>query len=544
VNDALPITLPLGFENWQAAAQAITIGGLTFVQEDLPVISAALLAIGGKMPWSAAYLGSFFGIWVGDALLYLIARLLGRRVLEGPRVRRWIRPESVQKSEKWFAERGPWVLLLSRLVPGTRLPTYLAAGFLKAPLSKFLLLTGFAVAVWTTVIFLVARVAGPKAIQLTDNLGTGAWFLVLMTLAGMLLLRALVLVTAKVRALRHWEFWPAWLFYAPVVLNYIRLVIRYRGWTLPTAANPGIFSGGMVGESKFAILSDLMSSSGEFTARACLLAPGSTEMRFAMLESLRANLGIGFPCILKPDVGQRGVGVKVIRDAGQARDYLGSNTAPVILQEYIPGPYELGIFYYRFPDDVRGRIFAITEKIFPVITGDGVRTIEELILDDPRAARIAGTYLSRFAHRRHEILAPGELLKLVEAGNHAQGCIFRDGAHLWSSTLDERIDEISRKLDGFFVGRFDIRFESVEALQAGRDFKVIELNGAASEATNIYDARNSIWSAYRTLFQQWNMVFAIGAANRARGHMPTPAALLWRKWRQTIKLISTYPIAD
>ena len=31
----------------------------------------------------------------------------------------------------------------------------------------------------------------------------------------------------------HWEFWPAWLFYLPVGANYLRLALKYRGFTLP-----------------------------------------------------------------------------------------------------------------------------------------------------------------------------------------------------------------------------------------------------------------------------------------------------------------------
>jgi hypothetical protein len=163
---------------------------------------------------------------------------------------------------------------------------------------------------------------------------------------------------------------------------------------------------------------------------------------------------------------------------------------------------------------------------------------------DARARFMAETYLSRLGEGRVRVLAPGENLRLVEAGNHAQGCIFRDGMHLWSEVLEQRIDEISRRLDGFCIGRYDIRYSSPEELRAGRDFQIIELNGAASEATSIYDARNSLFAAYRKLFQQWELVFAIGAEHRRLGLLPTAPSLLWRKWRETGRLIATYPLAD
>jgi hypothetical protein len=170
--------------------------------------------------------------------------------------------------------------------------------------------------------------------------------------------------------------------------------------------------------------------------------------------------------------------------------------------------------------------------------------MEDLVWADERARFASKTYLRRLGKRRSEVLPVGESVRLVEAGNHAQGCIFCDGAHLWSEKLEQRIDAISQRLHGFFIGRYDIRYRSDEDLHAGNNFQIIELNGAASEATSIYDSRNSLFAAYRTLFRQWELVFAIGAANRQRGSLPTKLSLLWRKWRKTTALIATYPLAD
>jgi hypothetical protein len=238
------------------------------------------------------------------------------------------------------------------------------------------------------------------------------------------------------------------------------------------------------------------------------------------------------------------VGVKLIRTPEQTVAYFQKVSASIIIQRYAPGPFEIGVFYYRFPDESRGQIFAITEKIFPTIIGEGQKTIEDLVWEDARARFLAEKYLRRLNSRRGEILPAGEIVKLVEAGNHAQGCIFRDGRHLWSEELERRIDQISQRLNGFFIGRYDIRYSSENELRAGRNFQIIELNGAASEATSIYDARNSLFTAYRTLFRQWELVFAIGAANRRRGSSPTKLPLLWRAWRQTSALAATYPLAD
>src|SRR5206468_132229 len=106
---------------------------------------------------------------------------------------------------------------------------------------------------------------------------------------------------------------------------------------------------------------------------------------------------------------------------------------------------------------------------------------------------------------------------------------------LYSEALRQSIDEVSQAVPGFFIGRYDIRYANEEELRSGRGFKIIELNGAASEATNVYDARNSIFTAYRTLYQQWELVYRIGAMNRERGaRMVSPMAVLkdWFSYRR------------
>ena len=95
-----------------------------------------------------------------------------------------------------------------------------------------------------------------------------------------------------------------------------------------------------------------------------------------------------------------------------------------------------------------------------------------------------------------------------------------------------------------YFGRFDIRYDNEEDLRAGRNFKIVELNGASSEATNVYDARNSLRSAYDTLFRQWRLVFEIGAANRERGWTSSPLRTLWRAWRTYCAAAATYPCAS
>jgi hypothetical protein len=358
------------------------------------------------------------------------------------------------------------------------------------------------------------------------------------------LIAALYLLRRVAKKWQHWEFWPAWLFYPPVVVNYLWLGLKYRSWTLPTLSNPGMKTGGLLGESKFVTLQDLQQTSPEFVAHSCLIDAVTPAARWHQFQTFHAGGDISFPCVLKPDVAQRGAGFQLIQHEDKARAYLAQVVVPVVLQRYVPGPHEAGVFYYRLPNEASGRIFAITEKVFPHIQGDGQRSVAALIHDDVRASRIADTYRQRLHGCWDDVLAPGETLRLVEAGNHCQGCIFREGMHLWSEALAARIDQISTRLHGFFVGRYDVRYTHEEEFKRGEGFHILELNGASSEATSIYDAHYTLREAYQTLFQQWELVFKIGAMNRAQGLKPDSLLTLAREWVKYQRISAQYPTAD
>ena len=547
-------TLPMSsgaVAEWLPLWKAVGFFCATFVLEDAAAVGAGLLLAAGQISWPAAFTACFLGIWLGDVGLYILARFAGRQWFENSPLKK--HTAKVVRSENWFRERGTLILIFSRAVPGARLPTYLAAGFLRVPMARFLFITGAAAFVWTFIILLLVQTFGAQVAKWFNHykfsslllLGAGIVLLATLQLAR----RAIVnfdfrKFTTRLARWTHWEFWPMWLFYPPVAIYYLWLVVKYRGPMLPTVSNPGIFSGGMVGESKMATLRDLMGTSPEFTADAELIAGDSAEARLISLREVCARRNLSYPFILKPDLGQRGAGIKLIRTESQAEAYFRETHAPLLVQRFAAGPHEVGIFYYRFPHESRGHVFAITEKIFPVLTGDGQSTIAELIWRDERARFMADKYLQRFGSRQNQVLAEGEMQPLVQASNHAQGCIFRDGLRWNTPALEQRIDEISKKVSGFFIGRYDIRFATEEDLRAAINFQIIELNGASAEATSIYDARNSLWAVYRTLFRQWDLVFAIGAENRRRGSVPMTISECWRAWRNYSALATTYPASD
>lgn len=506
---------------WQAGA----IAGGTFVSEDATCIATGLLIRTGQLDWPLALGACFLGIFVGDLGLWLIGRLCGPRVLGWRWVRKRMPAHRLEHLTHWFDRRGWTAVLAARFLPGTRLPVYLAAGMLGRSAGRFVLWAAIAALLWTPLlVLLVAWLGSAVVVPLERVLGSG-W----LTLAAALVLfwsvwHILPLcfssigrarLWARISRVWRWEFWPGWLFYAPLVPWIGYLAVRYRGIMTPTAANPGIVPhGGVVGESKFAILSQLPEAA---IVPSALLAAAPADERLAQLLHTMSARGWRFPLILKPDAGQRGVGLKLVRDTDAARAYFAGHPQAVLAQTYHAGPLEAGIFYYRMPSAASGLIFSITDKHFPVLIGDGVSTVEALVWQNPRFRMQADTFLARLNGRADTVLAADERIPLAIAGNHCQGTLFRDGAQLITPALEAAIDAIAKQFDGFYFGRFDVRYASEDELKAGRGFAIVELNGVTSESTNLYDPSWSLLHAYRVLFRQWRILFEIGAQNRARG---------------------------
>jgi pimeloyl-ACP methyl ester carboxylesterase/membrane protein DedA with SNARE-associated domain len=510
----------------------------TLISEDLTCISAGLLVSQGRLEFLPATLACFLGIFIGDVGLYILGRMLGRPALRRAPLK-WIVSEArVEQARAWFESRGVAVIFLSRFMPGLRLPTYVAAGVVGTRLSVFAFWFVLAGLLWTPAIVGLAAWIGMEAKDSLDLAGEYALPAMVGLVLSLVVVQRLLLPLGSWRGRRlswgrlqrvwRWEFWPPWLFYAPVGLWIAWLALRHRSLALVTATNPAIPTGGFVGESKAAILSGLGQGNPRVARFELLRADGDPAVRRERAAAFLERHGL--PVVLKPDVGQRGSGVRILHDREALELALGELAVDSLLQEFVPGP-EFGVFYVRRPGEARGRIFSITEKLLPQVVGDGRSTLERLILSDRRAVCAASAYLDANAPRLQEVLPPGERLQLVEVGTHARGAIFLDGERYANEALLDAIDGLSQDYPGFFFGRYDLRVPSAEQLVRGEGLKVIELNGVTSEATHIYDPRHGLIQGWGTLFRQWSLAFEIAAANVAAGAQPSSVGEVWREWR-------------
>lgn len=502
----------------------------TFISEDAACLTAGAFAAQGKMSFALALTACFAGIFVGDILLYWIGRVFGRSILQTRFFSRFVSENSIRKASAWLDRRGAEAVFISRFITGLRLPTYLAAGFLRTDFLKFTFYFLLATAVWTPL--LVGTTAFAGQILFPHN----AILLAIFAFIGLRLIfkfsswKNRRLFIGRLKRIRGWEFWSLHVFYFPVVVYVLGQAIKHRHLTVFTCANPAILAGGFIGESKDEIYNRLQKSSAaaEFLLpHVILTSERSDGEKMRQAEQFIDEHKLHFPLVLKPNAGERGKDVKIVKDFEELQGQLKQVRQDYILQEFAVG-VEAGVFYYRFPGQEKGRIFSITEKRFPAVTGDGQATLETLILRDKRAVCLADSYFAQNFDRLDYVPAEGEELRIIDIGTHSRGAIFLDGEWLKTDILEKKIDEICRGFNGFYFGRFDLRAGSFADLQRAENFKIIELNGVTSESTNIYDPKFSLLDAYRILFRQWRIACSIGAENLKLGVQPTSVSDLVR----------------
>jgi pimeloyl-ACP methyl ester carboxylesterase len=330
----------------------------------------------------------------------------------------------------------------------------------------------------------------------------------------------------------HHEYWASWVMYLPVLWWGVKRIITGKGIRALGAVNPGYSDdGGVQGESK----ADINTKLGDDPAvLACVLIKPDEDIdrriaRAVTVIETNEALG-GLPVICKPDVGERGRGVEVARTIDEVSAYCRSQCEGFVLQRFHPGACEVGVLWVRDVDSIAsadssgsdGWIYAITVKGFPEVVGDGRRTLRRLILRDRRHRRQAAMFFDRLVDELETVPEEGKTVSLGFAGNHAQGAKFSDGGELITEELTRRIGQIvagfkDERGRGFDIGRFDLRFDSIEALKRGEGFGIVELNGVTSEPTNLYDPDRSIFWAWGVLLGYWKHVGALSAARIETG---------------------------
>ncbi len=312
--------------------------------------------------------------------------------------------------------------------------------------------------------------------------------------------------------LTHWEYWSFGAVYFPLLFIWLYYALRARSLFFFNASNPSIKNGGFLMESKKEIYDIIPQAFYPKT----ILCSSENDLNSVLNNAKKAN--IDFPFIAKPDIGMQGLAVEKIHDEQALKAYLDKIKVDFLVQELISYPEEVGVFYYRFPNEKTGHISGIVHKELLTVVGNGKDDITQLLQKNPRFHLQLSVLQKKYGADLNQILSENEMLTLVPYGNHARGAKFIDATHWISKKLTETIDQICQQIPDFYYGRLDIKYNSWEELQAGKAFSIIELNGAGSEPTHIYDPKHSLFWAWREIIKHWQLLFKISTHNYKQGH--------------------------
>lgn len=329
----------------------------------------------------------------------------------------------------------------------------------------------------------------------------------------------------------EWEYWPSFMFYIPNLPYAFYLATKARNYTLYSAVNPSIKSSGNGTESKFETLKlvpDVYKPKSVFIPE---------ERNFENTLKKLYQQGIDYPIIAKPDVGFRGMLVEKIYSDEALKKYLKAYPINLILQEFIDLPNECGIFYHRLPNEKKGIISSLTMKSFLNVTGDGVSSLEKLIAYDKRAQHYVKMLEKDYKDSWKSIIDKDKRVSLSYLGNHCKGTQFINGNHLIDKQLTETLDEINHQIKGWYYGRLDVKYNSLQELREGKNFIILEINGIISEPTHIYDPYHATYfQALSAIRKHWKYMYEIAKINLQN---KVPSKNLFVFWRE-IKWLKVY----
>lgn len=313
----------------------------------------------------------------------------------------------------------------------------------------------------------------------------------------------------KLHKWTHWEYWPVQVVYALTFLYWCISAIRFGRIHFYRWANPGIENGGLYGDSKWKIYK--MLPTGTYPKTVLINRDEALE-----LSDILDQCNFQFPLIVKPDVGCRGVMVQKVFSLADIENYCSLVKEDFLVQEVCDFPNELGLFYHRHPFSGTGEISGITVKKFLSVVGNGHETIEQLMQKEFRSSFQIEKLRAKV--NLNEVLAKDEVRELVPFGNHNRGTLFLDGQAHITPKLVQTFDRLLRDIPGFNYGRLDIRFNTWEELENGINFSIIELNGAKSEPTHIYDPKHSFFFGQKEIFRHQKAMMNIVSANLKMAH--------------------------
>ena len=324
---------------------------------------------------------------------------------------------------------------------------------------------------------------------------------------------------------KEWEFLPIWKALYPVAWTFLKLSFKYKNPLFFTNVNPSIETSGLFGESKIDILNKIPEAykprtlfiKAEWTVETCM-------------EKVLGTFPI-FPIVAKPNIGERGFLVRILKNEEELISYLKRYKLDLIIQEFVDLPRELAIMYYHLPGEKKGHISSVCIKRFLSVTGDGESSVLELMKYDERARKQIDRFKKEKTSLLDQIPKNGERVILEKVGNHCKGTTFLDGSHLINPMMLEQFNKIGQQMEGVCYGRFDLKYNNLEELNAGKNIRIIEFNGVGAEPAHIYDPEIPIAKKIKDYRDHLHQIAIIHKLQKQRGIRTSTLGELYRIYK-------------
>jgi membrane protein DedA with SNARE-associated domain/pimeloyl-ACP methyl ester carboxylesterase len=511
----------------------------TFVAEDPTCLAAGLLAAEGIIGFWWAALACTVGIFIGDMVLYALGRWLGRGALRRAPLKWIVKEHEIDRMAGWFGSpRGMLVIVSSRFIPASRVPTFVTAGILRLGLPRLAMLLFTAALVWTPVLMLLGSTLGPPFMEQFPRYKQYAMWIVLGLFALIWIGTHWVIpamtwrgrreIVMKVRGLLQPSLWPAWLLYLPVRLGIVLLCLRHRRLTAFASANPAFGRiGGFIGDAKSLLLRPFQRDSRCCPTLALSLEDAAEER---VKEAAAFAACHGFPVVFKPEVAEDGAGLRFLHTQEQLERLVRGATEDFLLQKFIAG-FEFEVVWRRSPGKDDGHIMALVQKREVTVRGDGEQTLEELIWLDEVAVSRGELFIRCHARDLNRVIPAGQKVTLNLTGSYGHGarCVHRHD--LVTVELDTAMTAFAKRFPGLHFARFDLRAASVEDLKAGR-FTVTEVGGCCHVSSLLRDESLRFSRSYAVVWDQIKACLEAGAYNLSQNVRPVPLDELMARWSQ------------
>jgi hypothetical protein len=330
--------------------------------------------------------------------------------------------------------------------------------------------------------------------------------------------------------IRNWEAWPFALIYAPVSIFWLWYIIKSRALWFFTPSNPKLTFGGMEGEPKREMYDLLPPNLYPTTIN---VLPGTD---FEKLIKNIAAAKIPYPLIVKPEVGGQGILFRKIDNEIELKNYNAKMLFEYVVQAMVHYPIEVSVFHIKYPNKPKGEITGFLHKIPLQVLGDGVSTLEQLIIAHPKANKRVEELIVKHGNNFNKVIANNEKYVLSYAANHNRGAHFID----LKSEIDDALllvfDNLNKQIGDFYYGRYDILCNSIAELKQGKNYSILEYNGCGAEPNHFYDTGYTLNGAHKEILKHWKALYEISKINKKNGVKPWKALRGYKFLRQTRKL--------